>query len=190
MDEKELIEKFNRLEHEIKEDTFYQNKGLSNDVGYYIFDYNPKLELFAREKIHKIINKTNNNDYSFNIKEFDLYHLLFEIIKDEGYFEDIFALEKDMGTDKTLKTIQNMIKVGHDESLLVNYILDNHESNDIIFITGIGKVYPMLRSRDILYDLEVIDVPLVVFYPGTYTGIDLKLFDEIEDENYYRAIKF
>jgi hypothetical protein len=28
-----------------------------------------------------------------------------------------------------------------------------------------------------------------MFYPGTYSGQDLNLFDEISDQNYYRAFK-
>jgi hypothetical protein len=32
-------------------------------------------------------------------------------------------------------------------------------------------------------------VPLVMFFPGTYDGLELKLLDEIKDDNYYRAFK-
>ena len=60
----------------------------------------------------------------------------------------------------------------------------------MIFITGIGKIYPIVRAHDILNNLNITDVPLVVFYPGKYTGTNLKLFTEIDDTNYYRALTF
>jgi hypothetical protein len=33
------------------------------------------------------------------------------------------------------------------------------------------------------------DTPLIVFYPGSYTGQTLSLFSEFKDENYYRAFR-
>lgn len=36
----------------------------------------------------------------------------------------------------------------------------------------------------------VIDnVPVVTFYPGKYTGQELILFNNVKDDNYYRAFK-
>jgi len=32
-------------------------------------------------------------------------------------------------------------------------------------------------------------IPLVLFFPGTYDGLQLILLDEIKDDNYYRAFK-
>ena len=40
-----IDEKISKIEPKIKEPFFLENKGLSNEVGYYIFDYNPKYEL-------------------------------------------------------------------------------------------------------------------------------------------------
>ena len=190
MDKDELIEKFNRFENKIKEDSFQNNEGLGNDVGYYIFDYNPKLEQYTRQRKNKIIEKINNNNYAFKIQEFDIFKVVFELIKEKKYLEKIFALEEKRGTEKTIKAIQNTLKLSNQNNLITHYIEDNYEKNNIIFITGMGKIYPIVRSYDILNNLDITDVPLVLFYPGTYTGNDLKLFDEIEDTNYYRALSF
>jgi hypothetical protein len=55
----------------------------------------------------------------------------------------------------------------------------------------VGKCYPILRSHTILNNLHQVidDVPVVMFYPGKYSGQDLLLFGEIKDDNYYRAFK-
>ena len=76
-------------------------------------------------------------------------------------------------------------------SLIVNHIRDNTPEKAVVFITGIGKCYPILRSHTVLNNLhQVIDnVPVVLFYPGNYDGQELVLFGEIKDDNYYRAFK-
>jgi len=33
------------------------------------------------------------------------------------------------------------------------------------------------------------DIPLVMFYPGVFTGQSLRLFGKIKETNYYRAFQ-
>ena len=40
-----LEERLNRIEDKISEKSFRENKGLGNEVGYYVFDYDPRAEL-------------------------------------------------------------------------------------------------------------------------------------------------
>jgi hypothetical protein len=60
-----------------------------------------------------------------------------------------------------------------------------------VFLIGVGKCYPLLRSHKILNNLHqsVLKAPVVLFFPGTYTEQELILFNEIKDDNYYRAFK-
>lgn len=191
MDKNQLMERFNKFEEKIKEDAFQQNKGLGNDIGYYIFDYNPKLEQYTRQRTQKIIDKINNNNYAFKIQEFDIYDIVFDIIKEKKYLEKTFQIEQKKGTEKTIRALQNMLKLSNPEkNLITNYIQEKHKKNHMIFITGIGKIYPIVHAEEILNNLDINDVPLVLFYPGKYSGNDLLLFNEIEDSNYYRALSF
>jgi hypothetical protein len=190
LDKNDLINKFNNFENKIKDNTFQQNKGLGNDVGYYIFDYPTEYEEYIRIRVKKIKDKINDNNYPFKIQEFDIYNIVFDIIKEKNYLEKIFQLEEKRGTKKTLQAIQSMLKLGTDNNLISKKILEEYDKNTVIFITGIGKIYPIVRAHDILNNLDITEVPLVLFYPGKYTGTDLKLFNEIEDTNYYRALSF
>ena len=83
------------------------------------------------------------------------------------------------------------MRVNATDGLIVEYIKERTKDNGIVFITGIGKCYPIIRSHTILNNLHlVIDrVPVVMFYPGRYDGQELILFDEIKDDNYYRAFR-
>ena len=84
-----------------------------------------------------------------------------------------------------------MLRLTNKNSLIINYIMDYAYENSIVFITGVGKCYPIVRSHNILNNLhQVIDaVPVVMFFPGEYSGQDLHLFGTIKDDNYYRAFK-
>jgi hypothetical protein len=56
-----LDERFDNIEDIIKQPDFLQNKGLGNEVGYYVFDYEPENELYIRSRVQSLINKVNNN---------------------------------------------------------------------------------------------------------------------------------
>lgn len=60
---------------------------------------------------------------------------------------------------------------------------------DIIFLTGVGSVWPFLRSHSVLNNLHPIvdNIPLVMFYPGKWDKTSLSLFNKFKDDNYYRA---
>ncbi len=65
---------------------------------------------------------------------------------------------------------------------------------DVMFITGVGEVFPYIRSHNVLNNLQSTaqDRPTVMFFPGTYTqsletGASLDLFGVLHDDKYYRA---
>lgn len=186
-----LEEKFDRAEEMIQKPSFRENKGLGNEVGYYVFDYPAERELYVRERINYLIQKNSKSLDDYKIVEFDLYELIIRILKDKGYLEKCYDFEKKKGFERVTKSISNMLKITSSDSLIVNYIKDNTPDKAIIFITGIGKCYPILRSHTVLNNLhQVIDhVPVVMFFPGNYDGQELVLFGEIKDDNYYRAFK-
>jgi hypothetical protein len=65
---------------------------------------------------------------------------------------------------------------------------------DVMFITGVGAVFPYIRSHTVLNNLQSTakDKPTVMFFPGEYVqskaeGASLVLFNRLEDDKYYRA---
>lgn len=186
-----LEERLNKAEELMKRPSFRQNKGLGNEVGYYIFDYPAEHELLVRERIEYIKKKNEKSGDEYQIVVFDLYEIVIGILQQKGYLEKCYEFEQKRGFDRITKAVGNMLKITAKDSLIVNYIRDNTPEKAIIFLTGIGKCYPILRSHTVLNNLhQVIDhVPVVMFYPGKYSGQDLMLFGEIKDDNYYRAFK-
>lgn len=186
-----LEEKLNAAELIMKKPSFRQNKGLGNEVGYYIFDYPAEQEMLVRERVEYIRKKNEISDDEYKIVVFDLYEIIIKILKEKGYMEKCYEFEQKKGFERITKSVGNMLRITAKDSLIVNYIRDNTPEKAIIFLVGIGKCYPILRSHTVLNNLhQVIDnVPVVMFYPGEYTGQELRLFSEIKDDNYYRAFK-
>ena len=185
-----IDEKISKIEPKIKEPSFLENKGLSNEVGYYIFDYNPKYELKIRDEVSRLKTKyAPDSNYSFSIVEFDLYEIIIDILKEKGYLEKVFKFEEKKGIKFTTKAIINLLKLNSDKNLIVNYIVDRTPDNCVVFLTGVGKAYPILRSHNVLNNLhqKLDEVPVVMFFPGKYSGTDLVLFNTVEGSNYYRA---
>lgn len=186
-----LEERLNKAESIMQKASFRQNKGLGNEVGYYIFDYPAEYELFVRERIEYIRKKNEQSGDEYRIVVFDLYEIVIDILKQKGYLEKCYDFEKKKGFERITKSVGNMLRITAKDSLIVNHIKEHTPEKAIVFLVGIGKCYPMLRSHTILNNLhQVIDhVPVVMFYPGKYDGQELVLFSEIKDDNYYRAFK-
>jgi hypothetical protein len=83
-----------KIEERIKDKGFLKNKGLGNEVGYYIFDYSPQDELHVRSYIAYLKEKFNKSPAGPKIVEFDLYNIVIAILKERGYLEKCFAFEK------------------------------------------------------------------------------------------------
>lgn len=186
-----LAKRFDKAEEIIQKPAFRENKGLGNEVGYYIFDYPAEEELYVRERIEYIRRKNETSTDDYKIVVFDLYEIIISILQDKGYLEKCYDIEKKKGFQKVSTAISNLMRITSTDGLIVEYIRQRTPEKAIVFLTGIGKCFPIIRSHTVLNNLhQVIDnVPVVMFYPGKYNGQELILFGEIKDDNYYRAFK-
>lgn len=184
-----LDERLDAAERMLKAPAFRKNKGLGNEVGYYVFDYPADKELIVRERIEYMKAKNSKGTDGFELVVFDLYDIVIDILEQEEFMEQCFQFEKKRGMERIVKAVGNLLKINDDDSLIVKYIMEHTPKDDVVSLTGVGKCYPILRSHKVLNNLhQAIDrVPVVMFYPGKYDGQELVLFGEIKDANYYRA---
>ena len=114
-------------------------------------------------------------------------------MEEEGYLEAFYELEEDNGFFDMAESIVETL--GLDETnelnLIISRILSMDLTDGVLFLTGIGKCHPIIAAHNILNNLhQVMDtIPVVMFYPGAYSGQDLKLFGTMESQNYYNALK-
>ena len=188
---KTIYQRLDNIILKINDKSFRENKGLGNEIGYYIFDYEPKYELLVREHIEFIKQKINIENSDVNIKEFDLYEIMLEILEKKGYLQKNIEMEEKKGSEYVFNATRKALRLTLKNDMIVEYIVNRVQPNDIVFITGVGKAWPIIRSHTVLNNLhKAIDkVPVVMFFPGEYDGLELVLFDEIKDDNYYRAFQ-
>ena len=62
-----LDKRLDKAEEMIKKPSFRENKGLGNEVGYYVFDYDPRAELEVRNHIAYLKDRINNGNKDFKI---------------------------------------------------------------------------------------------------------------------------
>lgn len=186
-------EKLDRLEDKISSKEFRENLGSANEVSYFIFDYDPKEEITVRKYLRKLTSKINSKDYyDFHIVNFDIYDMIIEYLSEEdNLIQEVIGMESSEGFDEVSNSIKDAMGV---ETLNDNYyikrIKEETEKDSVVFITGLGKAYPIVRVHKILKNLHLTieNVPVIVFVPGTYSGTEIKLFGRL-NANYYRAFK-
>ena len=168
---------------------FLENKGVANEVRYYVFDYEACDEQIMRQKMKDLIARNNPEADGFRIVEYDIYKLILSILEERGYVDKCIRFEKEKGREYLYNAISKLLRLTTDNNLIVNRIMENTPDNSVVFLTGIGKVYPFVRAHNVLNNLhQVFDkVPVVMFYPGNWNGQSLSLFGTISDGNYYRA---
>lgn len=184
---KNINKRLDQIADKIKEEKFIDGRGLGNEISFYIFDYDPSDELKVREKVKSLHKVFNNPIHNRKIIEFDLYKMLLELAKEKGIYDQIFKMEQNQGNEMLYKALINFAK----PELFLDKIVSDVGDHNVIFITGVGKIYPFVRSHTILNNLqEKIDkIPVILFYPGIYDGQSLNLFNKFIDDNYYRAFQ-
>ncbi|WP_147917198.1 DUF1788 domain-containing protein [Ruania zhangjianzhongii] len=170
---------------------FLQMEGLSNEVPFFIYPYPPESALAVAQAKKRVKNKLSQK--GITVREVNLYDLAVEILKDRGVWERVLAVEAD--TDK--EDFREMLQAMLDPQLHIAPAIRSKIEDvdfDILFLTGIGEVFPFIRSHNVLNNLQsvVTGKPMLMFFPGRYEqsdtlGSSLVLFGRLKDDQYYRA---
>lgn len=181
-----LEEKFKHLYEVISNETFLNKQAIGGEVPFFISAFNPVNQTKVDKYIESLKKKLGVNGIS--VLDINLYDLSLEILTERGIFNKLVEKETEMSKDKFLKQLQSVLDVETKIMPKIEILLLSTECK-VMFLTGIGLVYPFLRSHNILNNLQRIvkTVPTIMFFPGEYNGSSLNLFGRFKDDNYYRA---
>lgn len=188
---KDIYQRLDQILPKIVNENFRENTSIGGEVNFHVFDYEPEHEMLIRDRVRFIKNKAKSA-HGINVVEFDLYEIILETLNEFGYLDACFKMEENKGSEHVLfKAIKSCLRITEDDDLFLEYIQSRIENADIVFLTGVGKAWPIIRSHTILNNLHrvVEKQPLVMFFPGTYDGGTLMLFNKLKDDNYYRAFQ-
>ncbi len=185
---KSINARLDEMTKKLSDKKIFEANGLGNEINFHVFDYDPEDEYVVREYLNNYLLKKK----TLNIKVFDIYEMIIEILKEDGFFNECFEYEKNEGIKDLNELISRIVGFGTDNNILMDKIKKEIEPGQIIIITGIGKCYGIVRGHTILNNLHSIitENPLVMFYPGSYDGQSFKLFNVLNNDNYYRAFQF
>ena len=170
---------------------FLKMEGLSNEVPFFIYPYEPEHALDVAKAKKRVKNRLASR--GIEVREVNLYDLSVEILKERGDWDEVLEVEPELDKAEFTEMLQSMLNPQHH---LAPAIRDRLADGgfDIVFLTGIGEVFPYIRSHNVLNNLQsvVAGRPMLMFFPGRYEqsdtlGSSLVLFGRLKDDQYYRA---
>lgn len=182
-----LEEDFARLRAKLSDPMFLANKGIGNEVGFFVFPYDASREDEVRARTDALVSLSDEGKLPCRIVRRDLWDVFLKICEQRRILDKISDLERRRGSRALLDRLQ---KIATPEAFVQAMDYESHEpGRDVLLVTGVSKVYPIVRAHSILENSQHVfaDVPVVLLYPGKYDGSQLHLFNSISDGNYYRA---
>jgi hypothetical protein len=184
-------ERFEHLVRVISSQRFLQKQGLGNEVPFFIcpIDAAQGSEIFDDVQL---LSK-NLRVLGCQPLHVDLYDLSLAILEERGILGDVLNVEQEYTKSEIKELLQGVLDPATHLIPRIGNVIAN-QAHDVIFITGVGEVYPYIRSHSVLNNLQSTakDRPTVMFFPGNYThalatGASLELFGLLHDDKYYRA---
>ena len=183
-------ERLNQILPRLTSRDFLDSKGLGNEIGFWIFDYPPDRELDMRSFLKGVVLPALAKQVpALRADTIDLLQLVTTLLEERNLLEKAMDMQLRKGDDSTLTALRSVLK----EDKIAQKIAAQHDivNLDLLILTGVGAVYPMLRTHTLLSALHPImgNTPLLLFFPGRYDGHSLRLFNTLTEDHYYRAFR-
>lgn len=182
----DIAKKFEHLYHVISTEEFLRMESLGGEIPFFISAFDAKQQNEVDKAIKSLKNKLELN--GIPVLELNLLDIALELLNQELGEGEIFELEKQMDKSEFKVAIQSTLDIHEVLLPKIKSMIDNSAAK-VYFLTGIGLVFPFIRSHNVLNNLQNIakNAPTVAFFEGNYNGLSLELFGLLKDDNYYRA---
>ena len=175
----------------VTSERFLTKQGLGNEVPFFICPYKAIDGLSMMQDRKALVTRIEHA--GVKVLDLSLYDLSLDILRERDILDEILESEPDMEKGELKEMLQGVLDP---QTHLIPRIGAAIEAtpHDVIFLSGVGEVYPYIRSHNVLNNLQSTakDRPTVLFFPGSYThalatGASLDLFGRLHDDKYYRA---
>lgn len=187
--DQQLHDRLNQIPDKILSAEFLSGQGLGNEIGFWIFDYQPEQELIVREYVDFLEGMLAKKHSHLKVVNINLLKCLVGYLDDRQFVEKAIQMQKHKGDDALMKALKGPLHMDK----IAPYLTQKYAAaeQDMVFITGVGSVWPFLRAHNLLNSLHSLlgHKPVVLFYPGEYNGQAMSLFGRIPSNNYYRAFR-
>ena len=184
-----LTERLNEILPKLISNGFLSGSGIGKEIPFYIFEYPPEEELRIRDHVRFLLEHIPKQRPELRVRHVNLFDLLIDYLKERKLLDRSFEMQREKGDEALLKALRAPL---HEDKLAQVFArVAQPEQHDLVLVSGVGSVWPLLRSHSLLNNLHPVmgKTPLVMFYPGRYDGQSLRLFGKLRSNNYYRAFK-
>lgn len=162
----------------------------------YVYTYKPELEYEIRNQINQLIKKLERPNHYLDCLVINIYEELINYLKSDSFsgstiFDSILEKEKEDYEDAFNWILDEVDNGFYDyfEETINGHFKEKNEKRVFLIIYGFGTAFPYLRASDFLKKTEKLikEFKVIVFYPGTYKNSNYSMFNELNDDNLYRA---
>ncbi|GAA1511041.1 DUF1788 domain-containing protein [Agromyces terreus] len=176
----------------LRSERFLRMEGLSKEVPFFIYHFPPAWAVEVEGLRDRVTTKLRTDD-GLSVVDVNLYDLAIQLLQERGVWDRVLALEPEMDKAEFRETLQGMLDP-HDHLAPAIRARLNAEPSDIVFLTGLGEVFPFIRTHTVLENLQsvVTGRPMLAWFPGTYEftqahGHQLRALNLTASDSYYRA---
>ena len=175
----------------VTSERFLTKQGLGNEVPFFICPFPAQEGLSMADDRKALVTRIEHA--GVKVLDLNLYDIALDILRDRGILDEILDIEAETDKGEIKELLQSVLDP---QAHLIPKIGDAIAAtpHDVIFLSGVGEVYPYIRSHNVLNNLQSTakDRPTLLFFPGSYThalatGASLDLFGRLHDDKYYRA---
>ena len=187
-----LRETFDCAYRVLTSERFKKMEGLNNEVPFFVLRYKPDWEPNVGEELSRLRRRLREERY--HLADIDVFALAVEIWKGSPFFGQMLSMEEGLPPETFRDALSKVIDVEGMLAPAIKRAVDEaggEENVDAVLLSG---VHHLVRTHMLLNCLQPLlgRVPLVVTFPGSYhqspsTHSALVLFDQISQDNYYRA---
>lgn len=156
----------------------------SSGTSFFIFDYPSADELLVRKHIGQLVADLTPKK---NVVEINVFELIVEMLREKKLLEPSIKFQNEKGDEFLFKALAAPLEASRVADFFIEKL--DTKNTDMIFVTGVGSVFPLVRSHLLLNNIapKLVQIPLVLFYPGNYDGKFLTLFNLLKSKDYYQA---
>ena len=123
------------------------------------------------------------------VRHVNLFTLIIDYLKSRKLLDRAIEMQRTQGDEAVFKALSAPLHETRLAQVFTDFVQPGQ--HDLVLVSGVGSAWPLLRSHALLNNLHPLmgTTPMVMFYPGKYDQLTLKLFGLLESRNYYRAFK-
>lgn len=168
----------------------------------YIYTYPPEDEYQIRNEIDEIKDRLRRPNNYQELMVIDIYKELIEFMKNKklgnkSLFELNLEYEKTNEPSKVIVSIERNAKSPDflksiNSKIVEHFQLPSPHKKVYVLVHGFGSIFPYLRASEFIKKMEGYIVgnnyKIIILYPGEFKNNHYYLFNEVNNEDLYRAI--